>query len=123
LPRFLAAERHRDAEFLKQEMRLHFWNVVEITHYDCFCRRHSGDATQQIDECLDRRWPRFMRLSSLRRQRGIDDARVSKREVLIRRGDQWFRYGAPKRSECVELDARSLSKCDRELTVKSCTQV
>lgn len=59
----------------------------------------------------------------LRRQRGIDDARVSKREVLIRRGDQWFRYGAPKRSECVELDSRSLSKCDRELTVKSCTQV
>jgi hypothetical protein len=34
---------------------------------------------------------------ALRRQRGIDDARVSKREVLIRRGDQWFRYGAPKR--------------------------
>src|SRR5262245_13091289 len=25
------------------------------------------------------------------------NARVSKREVLIRRGDQWFRYGAPKR--------------------------
>jgi hypothetical protein len=34
---------------------------------------------------------------ALRRQRGVDDARVSKREVLIRRGDQWFRYGAPKR--------------------------
>ena len=34
---------------------------------------------------------------ALRRQRGIDDARVSKREVLIRRGDRWFRYGAPKR--------------------------
>lgn len=34
---------------------------------------------------------------ALRRQRGIDDARVSKRKVLIRRGDQWFRYGAPKR--------------------------
>ena len=34
---------------------------------------------------------------ALRRQRGIDDARVFKREVLIRRGDQWFRYGAPKR--------------------------
>jgi hypothetical protein len=30
-------------------------------------------------------------------QRGINDARVSKREVLIRRGAQWFRYGAPKR--------------------------
>jgi hypothetical protein len=34
---------------------------------------------------------------ALRRQQGIDDARVSKRQVLIRRGDQWFRYGAPKR--------------------------
>jgi hypothetical protein len=34
---------------------------------------------------------------ALRRQPDIDDARVSKREVLIRRGDQWFRYGAPKR--------------------------
>ena len=34
---------------------------------------------------------------ALRRQRGIDDARVSKREVLVRRGAKWFRYGAPKR--------------------------
>jgi hypothetical protein len=34
---------------------------------------------------------------ALRQQRGIQDARISKREVLIRRGDQWFRYGAPKR--------------------------
>jgi len=33
---------------------------------------------------------------ALRRQPDIDDARVSKREVLIRRGEQWFRYGAPK---------------------------
>jgi len=29
---------------------------------------------------------------ALRRQRGVDDARVLKREVLIRRGKQWFRY-------------------------------
>ena len=33
---------------------------------------------------------------ALRRQRGVDDARVSKREVLIRRGKQWFRYEPPK---------------------------
>jgi hypothetical protein len=32
----------------------------------------------------------------LRRQRGVDDARVSKREVLIRRGDKYFRYEPPK---------------------------
>jgi hypothetical protein len=34
--------------------------------------------------------------TALRLQPGIDDARVSKREVLIRRGQKWFRYGAPK---------------------------
>jgi hypothetical protein len=34
---------------------------------------------------------------ALRRERGIDDARVSKRELLIRRGERRFRYGAPKR--------------------------
>jgi len=28
----------------------------------------------------------------LRRQHGSKDARVSKREVLIRRGDRWLRY-------------------------------
>ena len=33
---------------------------------------------------------------ALRRKRGVDDARVTTREVLIRRGDQWFRYEAPK---------------------------
>jgi len=33
---------------------------------------------------------------ALRRQRGIDDARVTKREAMVRRGKQWFRYGAPK---------------------------
>ena len=33
---------------------------------------------------------------ALRRQSGVDDARVSKREVLIRRGNQWFRYEGPK---------------------------
>jgi len=33
---------------------------------------------------------------ALRRKRGVDDARVTMREVLIRRGDQWFRYEAPK---------------------------
>ena len=33
---------------------------------------------------------------SLRRQRGLDDARVSKREVLIRRGKRQFRYEPPK---------------------------
>ena len=33
---------------------------------------------------------------ALRRKRGIDAARVTKREVLIKRGDKWWRYNAPK---------------------------
>ena len=33
---------------------------------------------------------------ALRRRRGVDDARVSKREVLIKRGNRWFRYEPPK---------------------------
>jgi hypothetical protein len=33
---------------------------------------------------------------ALRRRIGVDDARVSKHEVLIRRGKQWFRYEPPK---------------------------
>lgn len=33
---------------------------------------------------------------ALRRRRGVNDARVSKREVLIRRGEQWYRYSAPR---------------------------
>jgi len=33
---------------------------------------------------------------ALRRQRGIVDARVSKREVLITRGKLWYRYDPPK---------------------------
>ena len=52
------------------------------------------DDLQEGDEADPERHPIAI---ALRRQRGIDDARVSKRGVLIRRGDQWFRYGAPKR--------------------------
>ena len=32
---------------------------------------------------------------ALRRMRGIDDARVTNSETLIRRGKKWFRYDAP----------------------------
>jgi hypothetical protein len=52
------------------------------------------DDLQEGDEADPEQHPIAI---ALRRQRGIDDARVSKREVLKRRGDQWFRYGAPKR--------------------------
>ena len=32
---------------------------------------------------------------ALRRQEDVDDARVTKKETLVRRGKKWFRYDAP----------------------------
>jgi hypothetical protein len=53
----------------------------------------SGDDMEAGDMKNPERHPLAI---ALRRARGVDDARVSKREVLIRRGDQWFRYNPPK---------------------------
>ena len=32
---------------------------------------------------------------TLRRQKDVDDARVTESETLVRRGKKWFRYDAP----------------------------
>ena len=32
---------------------------------------------------------------ALRRQEDVDDARVTRKETLVRRGNRWFRYDAP----------------------------
>jgi hypothetical protein len=53
----------------------------------------SADDLQAGDEKNPERHPVAI---ALRRKRGVDDARVSRREVLIRRGDRWFRYEPPK---------------------------
>jgi len=53
----------------------------------------SADDMQAGDEKNPEKHPIAI---ALRRKRGVDDARESKREVLIRRGDQWYRYDAPK---------------------------
>jgi hypothetical protein len=53
-----------------------------------------AEGIEEGDESNPERHPIAI---ALRRQGGIQDARVSKREVLIRRGDRWFRYGAPRR--------------------------
>jgi len=39
----------------------------------------------------------------LRRQPGVDDARVTKSETLIRRGKKWFRFDAPDKRLFKEL--------------------
>ena len=40
---------------------------------------------------------------ALRRMRGVDDARVTNGETLIRRGKKWFRYDAPDKQLFKEL--------------------
>ena len=40
---------------------------------------------------------------ALRRQSGVDDARVTKSETLIRRGNKWFRFDAPDKRLFKEL--------------------
>ena len=40
---------------------------------------------------------------ALRRQPGVDDARVTKSETLIRRGNKWFRFEPPNKRLFREL--------------------
>ena len=40
---------------------------------------------------------------ALRRQSGVDDARVTKSETLIRRGKTWFRFDPPNEKLFKEL--------------------
>jgi len=40
---------------------------------------------------------------ALRRTPGVDDARVTKSETLVRRGKKWFRYDAPDKQLFKEL--------------------
>jgi hypothetical protein len=69
--------------------------VIEVPDSEEITVAVKADDIQEGDEANPEQHPIAI---ALRRQRGVDDARVSKREVLIRRGGQWFRYGAPKRA-------------------------
>jgi len=40
---------------------------------------------------------------ALRRQDDVDDARVTNKETLVRRGKKWFRYDAPDKRRFKEL--------------------
>jgi len=68
--------------------------VVEVPDSEEITVAVKPDDIQEGDEANPEQHPIAI---ALRRQPDIDDARVSKREVLIRRGEKWFRYGAPKR--------------------------
>ena len=43
---------------------------------------------------------------ALRRQDDVDDARVTKSETLVRRGNKWFRYDAPEKRRFKQLQKR-----------------
>ena len=68
--------------------------VIEVPESEEITVAVKPDDLQEGDEADPEQHPIAI---ALRRQRGVDDARVSKGEVLIRRGEKWFRYGAPKR--------------------------
>ena len=68
--------------------------VIEVPGSDEITVAVRPDDIEDGDEADPEQHPIAI---ALRREYGIDDARVTKREVIIRRGDQWFRYGAPKR--------------------------
>ena len=73
---------------------------VELDEPPVRCRRERGDHRRgRADDmqARDTRNPeRHPVAIALRRKRDVDDARVSRREVLIRRSDTWFRYNPPK---------------------------
>jgi hypothetical protein len=67
--------------------------VIDAAESDTITVAVDADDLQAGDAKKPERHPVAI---ALRRQRGVDDARVSKREVLIRRGNRWFRYEPSK---------------------------
>ena len=65
--------------------------VIEVSDSEEITIAVKPEDLQEGDEADPKQHPIAI---AHRRERGVEDARVSKREVLIRRGDQWFRYGA-----------------------------
>ena len=47
---------------------------------------------------------------ALRRMRGVNDARVTNSETLVRRGKKWFRYDAP--------DKKLFKRLQKDLTAR-----
>ena len=66
--------------------------VIEADESETITVAVSADDLQAGDMKNPERHPVAI---ALRRESGVDDARVSKREVLIRRGERWFRYEPP----------------------------
>ena len=63
--------------------------VIEAAEIETITVAVSADDLQAGDTKNPERHPVAI---ALRRHRGVDDARVSKREVLIKRGNRWLRY-------------------------------
>ena len=66
--------------------------VIDAAESDQFSVAVSLDDLQAGDPKNPERHPIAI---ALRRAHGIDDARVTNNETLIRRGKKWFRYDAP----------------------------
>jgi hypothetical protein len=90
---FGSANIWRQQECVMPKIELDGLPVIDAPDSEEITVAVSGDDMEAGDMKKPERHPVAI---ALRRTRGVDDARVSKREVLIRRGDQWFRYNPPK---------------------------
>jgi len=74
--------------------------VIDAAESDQFSVAVSLDDLQAGDPKKPERHPVAI---ALRRAHGIDDARVTKSETLIRRGKKWYRYDPPDKRLFMEL--------------------
>src|SRR5215468_871022 len=74
--------------------------VIDADESNQFSVAVSADDMQAGDPKNPERHPIAI---ALRRTHGIDDARVTNSETLIRRGKKWFRYDAPDKRLFKEL--------------------
>ena len=85
--------------------------IIEAAESEQFSVAVSLDDLQAGDPKNPERHPVAL---ALRRAHGIDDARVTKSETLIRRGEKWFRYDPP--------DKRLFKELQKMLTVRGATK-
>jgi hypothetical protein len=73
-------------------MKIEGLPVVEVDEREQITVAVRADDLLEGDSADPERHPIAL---ALRRQKDVDDARVTKNETLVRRGKQWFRYDAP----------------------------
>jgi hypothetical protein len=75
-------------------MKIEGLPVIEVDESEEITVAVRADDLLEGDTANPKRHPIAI---ALRRQDDVDDARVTEKETLVRRGKKWFRYDAPDR--------------------------